>query len=53
MCTRETKLILILKGSKEIIESKLKIVLSKVTFEVFRHREFKNDSYIEIKEKIK
>jgi hypothetical protein len=47
----ETKLILILTGEKEVILNRVKLILSKVVFEIFYFKEFENESYIEFKEK--
>lgn len=47
----ETKLTLTIDGSKEIILDRLKLVLSKIVFEVFSFREFGNDSFIQFTEK--
>lgn len=43
----ETKLTLTLKGDKEEILRRIKIILSKIIFEIFRFKEFENDSYIQ------
>ncbi len=42
----ETKLILTLTGKKEDTLNRLKIILSKIVFEIFYFKEFKNESYI-------
>ena len=47
----ETKLILTLTGDKEDILNRVKLILSKVVFEIFYFKEFDNESYIEFKEK--
>jgi len=47
----ETKLVLILTGDKESILNHLKLILSKVVFEIFYFREFENESYIVFTEK--
>jgi hypothetical protein len=47
----ENKLVLRLKGDKDEILNKLKIILSKIVFEIFYFKEFTNESYIEINEK--
>jgi hypothetical protein len=51
--TGENKLVLTVTGNKEEIEKKLKIILSKIVFELFYFKEFQNESYIEIKAKTK
>jgi hypothetical protein len=45
----ESKLVLILSGSKEDVINKLKMILSKIIFEIFYFKEFQNESYIQIK----
>ena len=47
----DTKLILILTGSKHEILESLKLILSKIVFEIFYVKEFENESYIEFTEK--
>ncbi len=47
----ETKLILALTGEKEDVLSRLKLILSKIAFEIFYCREFDNDSYIQFTDK--
>lgn len=47
----ETKLTLTLTGDKEDILNRLKLVLSKVVFEIFYFKEFDNESYIEFTDK--
>jgi hypothetical protein len=44
----ESKLVLKLQGDKDEVLKELKIVLSKIVFEIFYFREFDNESYIEI-----
>jgi hypothetical protein len=44
----ENKLVLRLTGNSQDVLSNLKIILSKIVFEVFYFREFDNESYIEI-----
>lgn len=47
----ETKLILTLTGDKEDILNRLKLILSKIVFEIFYFKEFDNESYIEFTDK--
>jgi hypothetical protein len=47
----ETKLTLTLTGDKEDILNRLKLVLSKVVFDIFYFKEFDNESYIEFTDK--
>ncbi|QEC69775.1 hypothetical protein FRZ67_21645 [Panacibacter ginsenosidivorans] len=47
----ETKLILTLTGDKDEILNRLKLVLSKVVFEIFYFKEFDNESFIEFTDK--
>jgi hypothetical protein len=47
----ETKLILVLAGDKEDILNRLKLILSKIVFEIFYFKEFDNESYIEFTDK--
>jgi len=49
----ETRLCLKIAGSKEYILSSLKIILSKIVFEIFYFKEFDNESYIQFCEKVK
>lgn len=42
----ETKLVLKLTGEKEVILNRLKIILSKIVFEIFYFKDFKNESYL-------
>ena len=49
----ENKLILIINGLQEKILQELKIILSRIVFQVFFYREFSNDSFLEYKEIIK
>ena len=43
----DTKLILTLTGGKEDILQRLKLILSKIVFEIFYFKEFDNESYIQ------
>lgn len=47
----ESKLTLTLTGNKEDILNKLKLILSKIIFEIFYFKEFDNESYIEFTDK--
>jgi hypothetical protein len=47
----QSKLVLKLTGKKEMIIEKLKIILSKIVFEIFYFKEFQNESYIQIRTK--
>jgi hypothetical protein len=47
----EAKLTLTLTGSKENILNRLKLILSKIVFEIFYFKEFDNESYIEFTDK--
>jgi hypothetical protein len=47
----ETKLTLTLTGAKEDMLNRLKLILSKVVFEIFYFKEFINESYIEFTDK--
>ena len=47
----ETKLNLTLTGDKENILNRLKLILSKIIFEIFYFKEFENESYIKFTEK--
>ena len=47
----ESKLTLKLSGNKDDILVKLKIILSKIVFEIFYFKEFDNESYIQFTEK--
>lgn len=49
----ENKLVLKLAGNKEEVLSKLKLILSKIVFEIFYFKDFENESYIEIKNKVR
>jgi hypothetical protein len=44
----DSKLVLKLNGDKEKVINNLKVILSKIIFEVFYFKEFENESYIEI-----
>jgi hypothetical protein len=46
----DTKLTLILIGDKEDILKRLKIILSKIIFEIFYFKEFDNETYIQFKD---
>jgi len=48
----DTKLTLTLTGDKEDILNKLKIILSKIVFEIFNYKEFDNESYIQFTDKV-
>lgn len=48
----ETKLTLTLTGDKENILNRLKIILSKIVFEIFYFKEFENESYIQFTDKV-
>ena len=50
LTNNETKLTLTLTGDKEDILSKVKIILSKIVFEIFYFKEFENESYIQFTE---
>ena len=43
----ESKLILTLTGDKEVILKRMKIILSKIVFEIFYFKKFDNESYIQ------
>jgi hypothetical protein len=47
----QSKLVLQLTGEKEAIIQKLRIILSKIVFEIFYFKEFQNETYIQIKTK--
>ena len=47
----DNKLVLRLTGNKQEILERLNIILCKIIFEIFYFKEFKNESYIEFKEK--
>ncbi len=47
-----SKLVLKVTGNKEEAISELKIILSKIVFEIFYFKEFENESYIEIIDKV-
>ena len=47
----ESKLTLKLSGNKDDILVKLKVILSKIVFEIFYFKEFDNESYIQFTEK--
>jgi hypothetical protein len=47
----ETKLTLTLTGDKEDILKRLKVILSKIVFEIFYFKEFDNESYIQFTDK--
>ena len=47
----ENRLVLLLPGKKDEAINKLKIILSKIVFEIFYFKEFENESYIQFTEK--
>lgn len=50
LADNETRLTSQLTGNKDAILTRLKVMLSKIVFEVFYYKEFYNDTYIEFKE---
>ena len=51
LAENNTKLILTLTGDKEKILKRVKIILSKIVFEIFYFKEFDNESYIQFTDK--
>ena len=51
LAENETKLTLTLTGDKEDILTKLKVILSKIVFEIFYFKNFDNETYIQFTDK--
>jgi hypothetical protein len=51
MAENSSKLVLVIKGEKQEILYKLRIILMKIIFEIFYFKEFENESYIQFREK--
>ena len=51
MTENENKLVLTIAGSKQEIIGKVKLIFSKIVFDIFYFREFENESYFQFTEK--